>query len=221
MLRKLIFLAAIAILLAAAGCGNKMWEDTKDVAEDSYEYVFDKKPTARSYHDEASIPVIEVNYQAADVLARNVSGDELSPDSRVYFKIFHNAQDAADQSIFGLVMTQQVADRLVQRGVHLAKGDPKPNEYLPPQDVDIADYSNPAKFTSGDLPPRAAILDGHYVMGDQYIYMTATITRLDDDVVVSGHNWTVPITDNVRLLLNRPAPPGGMTPTVKTQFPDK
>lgn len=221
MLRKLILFAVIAILLAAPGCGNKMWEDTKDVTKTSYDYVFDKTPTARSYHDDASLPIIEINYQAADVLARNVSRDELASNSRIYLQVFRNAQNAADNSIFGLLMTQQVSDRLVQRGVHLVTGDPKPEEFFKPENVDMKDYADPVKNTTGDLPPRAAMLDGHYVVGDQYVYMTAYIKRLDDNVIVSGHNWTVPITDNIRLMLNRPVGQDGMTPSVKTQFQDK
>lgn len=221
MLRKLILFAVIVIVLAALGCGNKMWEDTKDVTKNSYEYVFDKKPTARSYHDDASVPVIEINYQAADVLARNVTRDELSADSRVYLTVFRNAQNAADNSIFGMVMTQQVSDRLVQRGVHLIQGEPAAEEYFKPANVDMKDYSNPVKYTEGKLPPRSAMLDGHYVVGDKYVYMTAYIKRLDDNVIVSGYNWTVPMTDNTRLLLNQPASEHGMTPSVKTQFQDK
>jgi len=221
MLRKLILFTVIVILLAAQGCGNKMWEDTKDVTKTSYEYVFDKTPTARSYHDDASVPVIEINYQAADVLARNVTRDELSADSRIYLTVFHNAQNSADHSIFGLVMTQQVSDRLVQRGVHLVQGDPTAEEFFKPENVNMKDYSDPVKFTEGKLPPRSAMLDGHYVVGDKYVYMTAFIKRLDDNVIVSGYNWTVPITDNTRLLLNQPMSEKGMTPTVKTQFQDK
>jgi len=221
MYKKLLIIALVATFFAITGCGNKMWDDTKKTTSKTYDYVFDRAPTARSYHDEASIPIIKVNYQAADVLAQNVTGNELTANSPIYMKIFKNAQDSTDDSVFGLVITQQVGDRLVQRDIHLKKGDPKPEEYLLPQNMDMKKYDSPVEYTTGDLPPRAAMLDGHYVIGDQYVYVTALITRLDDNVIISGHNWTVPLSDNVRLLLNKPMPEKGMEPTVKNQFEDK
>lgn len=218
MYKKLILIAAMTTIWVATGCGNKMWEDTKDVTVDTYDYVFDRTPTARTYHDEESIPIIKVNFQAADVLASHVSGDELTDNSPIYFDVFTNAEDPTDSSVFGLVMSQQVADRLVQKKIRLKKGSPKAQEYFQPQGVDMSKYENPVEYIGDDLPPRAAVLDGHYVVGDHYVYMTAKITRLDDKVIISGHNWTIPMSDNVRKMLARPMPDGGLTPTVKNKF---
>lgn len=221
MYKKLLTFAFCATIFLASGCGNKMWEDTKDTAGDTYDYVFDTAPTAKSYHDEEVIPIIEVNYQAADILAAHIRANELTKESPIYVKVFTNAQNPADNSIFGLVMTQQVADRLVQRSVIIKKGEPKPDEYFLPQGVDKMDYADAVKNTSGELPPRAAILDGHYVIGNQYVYLTAKVTRLDDSAIVSGHNWTVPLSDNVKHLLGQPRQKDGLKPTVKTRVAEE
>lgn len=214
---SLIF-ALLAAFTLASGCGNKMWDDTKDTAENSFNYVFDTAPTAESYHDLESIPLIQINHRAADKLFHNIQKKEITGNSNIYFKEFTNARTPSDDSIFGLVITQHVGERMVQQGVRLTKGDPKATDYFPPQNVDIKKYDDPVKYIPGDLPPRAGLLEGHYVVSDHYIYVTATITRLDDNVIISGHNWTVPLSDNVRNLLDMPKPDGGLTPVVNTQF---
>lgn len=216
--RLLISLVALTALLAVSGCGNRFWEDTKETAGDTYDYVFDTAPTARSYHETKSIPIVEINYDAADVLYSNLGNYELSSKAPIYYTLFTNKQDPADNAIFGQVVTEQVLDRLVQRGARITHGDPKPSEFFLPKDVDPKKYSDPVKNSLENLPPRAAQLGGGYVIGDQYIYMTAKITRLDDQAVVSAHTWTIPINDNVRQLLPQLKLDDGLEPTVKTSF---
>ncbi len=148
----------------------------------------------------------------------NIGSYELSKKSPVYTKRFTNQNDPSDNAIFGQVMTEQVSDRLVQRGVVITSGEPKAQNYFLPQGVDPKKYSNPVKDSLDKLPPRAARLTGTYVIGDNYIYMAAKITRLDDNAIISGHNWTIPITDNVRELLPQLKQDNGMEPTVKTKF---
>lgn len=115
-------------------------------------------------------------------------------------------------------MTEQVSDRLVQRGVVITHGEPRPDQYFLPKGVDPQKYSEPAKGTIETLPPRAAVLSGSYVIGDNFIYLSAKVVRLDDNAVVSGHNWTLPVTDNVRQMLPQLKQDDGLEPTVKTKF---
>lgn len=218
MYRATLVLLVLATTLIASGCGNRFWSDTKDTAGDTYDYIFDTAPTARSYHEEEQIPLIEINHQAADVLYSNVGRRELAKNSPVYVQKFTNQKDPSDNSIFGHVMTEQIADRLVQRGVVITIGDPRPDAYFLPKGMSEEMYTNPVKGTIETLPPRSAQLVGHYVIGDNYIYMSAKVIRLDDKAVVSGHNWTIPITDNVRQMLPQLKLEDGLEPTVKTTF---
>jgi len=218
MIKAGLTLLVIATLLVASGCGNRIWEDSKKGAVDSYEYVFDDAPTARSYHDTAEIPIIELNYRAADVLYSNVSPGELTLQSAIFVKRFINQNDPSDTTMFSHVMTQQVADRLVQREVLITDGKPNETDFKYGEGVTGADYLNRSALAAKDLPPRAAKLTGTYVIGDNFIYMSAKVTRLVDSAVVSAHNWTLPITDNVRQMLPILQNDDGLKPTVKTSF---
>jgi hypothetical protein len=213
-----IILLAAALLLAAPGCGNRFWQDTKQAGSDTYDYVFDTAPTARSFHDQSAVPIEEINYQAADVLYSNIGKAELSSKSPVYARKFTNQNAPEDTAIFGTVVMEQVVDRLVQRGVVITGGDPKVSEYSLPQGVDPQKYTHPTSGNLDRLPPRAAVLTGAYVIGDNFIYLSAKITRLDDRAVISGHTWTIPITDNIRQLMPQLRKEDGMEPNVKTSF---
>ncbi|WP_238528238.1 FlgO family outer membrane protein [Pseudodesulfovibrio mercurii] len=211
------------LLLFAQGCGNRMWEDTKEASTDTFNYVFDSEPTARTYHETASVPIIELNYRAADTLFANVTSDELTLNSAVFVTPFTNQDDPGDKSVFGQTMTRQIADRLVQHGVHITEGVPNATDFTYASGLKGADYEKAAGLagSSRELPPRSARLTGSYVIADRYVYMTARVVRLVDSTVVSAHNWTLPITDSVRQMLPQlQARDEGMVPTVKTSFND-
>lgn len=211
------------LLLFAQGCGNRMWEDTKGASTDTLNYMFDTQPTARAYHDTASVPIIELNYRAADTLFANVSSDELTRNSAVFVTPFTNQDDPGDKSVFGRTMTEQIADRLVQHGVHITEGAPNATDLTYAPGLTGADYRKAAGLagSSRELPPRSASLIGSYVIADRYVYMTARVVRLVDSTVVSAHNWTLPVTDSVRQMLPQlQVGDEGMAPTVKTSFND-
>ncbi|MUM78718.1 hypothetical protein GKC30_13840 [Pseudodesulfovibrio sp. F-1] len=208
----------LATLLPAQGCGNRFWEDTKRATGKTYNYVFDTAPTARAFHDQAAVPIEEINLRAANVLYANVGKYELSSKAPVYAKRFENGDDPEDTAIFGTVVMEQVVDRLVQRGMVITGGDPRPTDYFLPQGIDPEKYAKPPMGSLEHLPPRAAMLSGAYVIGDNFIYVSAKITRLDDRAVISAHTWTIPITDNVRQLLPQLRMDDGLEPTVKTTF---
>lgn len=218
MKKMVIICVFIFATLLASGCGNRMWEDTKDTAADTYNLMFDATPTARSYHELESVPLIELNYQAADVLYSNVGQYELSKHSAVFVKVFTNQNDPSDNAIFGKVMMEQISDRLVQRGVLITAGDPNESDFEYGPGVNPVDYRSMNSNTRVKLPPRAARLTGSYTIGDNYIYMAAKVTRLVDSAVVSAHNWTLPINDNVRQMLPQLKLEQGLEPSVKTKF---
>jgi hypothetical protein len=213
-----LILVIILITLFTSGCGNRMWESTQKTTTKTYDFMFDTAPTARSYHETSTIPLIELNYQAADVLYSNVGKYELSKHSAIFVHAFTNQNDPSDNSIFGKVVTEQISDRLVQRGILITNGEPNKTDYKYSKNINPNDYLSMNTNTAEKLPPRSALLSGNYVIGDNYIYMSAKVTRLVDNAVVSGHNWTLPISDNIRQMLPQLKLDDGLEPSVKTKF---
>ena len=111
------------------------------------------------------------------------------------------------------MVSSQVADRLVQRDLRITEGEPGGTDYLYAEGATGDDYIGRTEKKADDLPPRVARLTGVYVIGDNFVYLSAKITRLVDHTVISAHNWTIPISDNVREMLPQLKRPGeGMTP---------
>ncbi|MBG0789856.1 MAG: hypothetical protein H0S80_05085 [Desulfovibrionaceae bacterium] len=216
--------AALTILAATAlffvsGCGNRIWKDSQRVSADTYDYMFGDAPTAVPYHAVAAPPLIEINHRAADVLSDNVKGKELSDYSAVYVTPFANQVDPGDKSVFGRVVSDQVADRLVQKDLCVTEGEPAGIDRLYVGGASTDDYRGLTSKDEDDLKPRTARLTGTYVIGNDFVYLSARITRLVDHTVVSAHNWTIPVSGNVRAMLPRLKNPAeGTTPTVLTQF---
>ena len=72
-----------------------------------------------------------------------------------------------------------------------------------------------------EVPPphRSAILSGDYILGRDVIYLTARVTRIDDQTIIAGHSWTLPNNQNTRKLLpDLRTQGGGMTPSIETSL---
>lgn len=203
---SLLILTCLTVL---SGCA---W--LEDRYEDTKEFVFDSKPTATPGFEEDNTPIIELNYDAAASLAFNVKPIELPDGSPVYIRKFVNKEDPTDTSRFGLIVATQVANRLAQRGLLMTEGVPPAEAYQAPPPREKGNFLQ--------LPDkRSAKLDGSYIIGQNVIYVTGKIVRLDDNAIVSAHNWTLPINDNTRSLLPQlqaREKGKGIEPSVKTTF---
>lgn len=88
--------------------------------------------------------------------------------------------------------------------------------------------AEPAPAPAGEASPEPeegaeaympSLLTGSYLLGDDIIYVSARITTLDDQRVISAYQWNLPINQNTRALLPQLLrPQRGMTPTVQTRF---
>lgn len=152
MYRSAALLLMVSAIFFATGCSNRMWEDAKKGTTDTFNYVFDTAPTARPYHETESIPIIELNYRAADVLFSNVSKGELTMESAIFVRRFTNQEDPSDMALFGDVVTQQISDRLVQRGVLIKDGKPNTTDYEYAEGFSASDYQSRSSLSAKQLP---------------------------------------------------------------------
>lgn len=213
MKKTVLALAALILLPLISGCSS-----FKENANEAYDTVFDTAPTSKAVFHENATPIIEFNYDAADTLYKNVSGRELGGDSKVFVRRFLNENNPDDMAAFGKIMAEQVADRLAQRGMVITHGAPDQQDYMN-NGMQPVEKESPANDSKYEKPARSAMLTGSYIPGDSVIYMTAKIVRLDDNAVVAGHSWQLPVTQDVRELLPQlQGRDSGLEPTVKTQF---
>lgn len=220
--------ALIIVLFLASISACSMFNTVKEGAKDTFNFVTDREPKSGELYEEDDTPIIDLNSSAADKLYYNVSqGTEMPEGSPLYVKSFTNEDNPGDKSRFGRIVANQVAARLAQHDLLITDGAPKPLPVAPaPEPEPIKTDSNATEngelfsFLSNkkEVTPRPAMLTGTYFIGDTIIYMNAKIIRLEDDVVISGHSWTLPINDNTRELLPQLKRQQHPEPLVKDQF---
>lgn len=205
-------IAVLLALCAAApgllvGCS---WSKTKRAYDRAADFVFDVGPTSEREYDEDKTPMMDLNYEAADEMTGSLRS-RLPKDSPLFVKSFVNMMDARDLSPFGRVVAEQVAARLVANGFAVTAGEP----YVPtPPPAPDEPNKQPAT-----VEQKPSVLTGTYILGQDVIFISATVTALTNDAVLAAYQWNLPINDNMRALLPQLVRPGeGMTPTVRTSF---
>ena len=197
----------LALVLAVSG--GCTWRETKKSVADTKNFVFDTGATTKTLYEEDDSPTIELNYEAADALAKDLKGD-LPPNSPISVERFVNEGDPADKSPFGRVVASQVASRLAKLDFKVTFSAPKPA--APP--APLAEGQGAPK----EEPPRPCILSGSYFVGSTQILMHARVVTVDDDTELSGHDWTLPVNKETREMLPQLKHGGSASPSVKTAF---
>ncbi|MGE4551950.1 MAG: FlgO family outer membrane protein [Desulfovibrionaceae bacterium] len=205
----------LAALLLAWGCSSP-WTKIKRGYDASVDAVFDIRPTASPLYAEDQTSLVDLNYEAAGDMIHTLK-KSLPRSSPLYVERFANLGDPKDPSPFGQVVAEQVAARLVQDGYLVTAGAP-----AAPDEAELADKTpeEPALANNplASSPPRPSLLAGHYLIGDDVIYCSATVTALDTDTLVAAWDWTLPVNDNTRALLPQLRKTDGPEPNVRTQF---
>jgi hypothetical protein len=199
---------AWVLALALAVTGGCTWRETKQNIADTKNFVLDTGATTKKLYEEDDTPTIELNYEAADALAKDLK-DDLPPNSPISVERFTNEADPADKSPLGRVVSSQVASRLAKLDYKVTRGAPRPV----PAPAPPAEGQEPPK----ELPPRPCILSGTYLVGSTQILVHARVVAVDDDTELSGHDWTLPLNKETREMLPH-LQRGSATPSVKTAF---
>lgn len=200
------------LALALAVSGGCTWRETKKNVADTKNFVFDTGATTKTLYEEDDTPTIELNYEAADALAKDLKND-LPPNSPISVERFVNEGDPADKSPFGRVTASQVASRLAKLDYTVTFSAPKPVTPPPPPPPDA-----PKQEADKEVPPRPCILSGSYFVGNTQILLHARVVTVDDDTQLSGHDWTLPVNKETREMLPQLKHGGSASPSVKTAF---
>ncbi len=183
----------LASFIVLSGCAA--FNAAKEGVSDTYDAVFDTGSKSSPINTEDDTPIIILNSKAADSLYYYTGREsELPEGSPIYVHNFTNENDPGDNSRFGRIVANQIAGRLAQHEMFIVDGAPQP---IKPDNATAEDGTPLAPEDT----PRPAMLTGTYFIGDTVIYLNAKLIRLDDNAVVSGKSWTLPINDNTRSLL--------------------
>lgn len=140
--------------------------------------------------------LVEASHRATDALMKNVVLDPAQP---VLVAPLVDVDRRAESSRLGRIVAEQIAGRLVQRGLRV--GEPKlqpalalqrgPSELLPPPELREAGQADGAQ----------ALVVGSYAVSPSQLYISLKLVHPPGNAVLAAHDYAVPMDDDLHALL--------------------
>lgn len=213
---RAMFAGLMLLAALAAGCSVQTLEDFHAASQRM-------KPKKSPCETQGCL--LEANTQAANVLERALHGRKFPKDGRIVLSTFVDVDSLGEASTLGRLIPEQISARLAQLGYSTVE--------LKTLSPDITVKKNQGEFAlsrqAGDVVKTGlgdAVLTGTYALGATSIAVTARIIGADDNVVLAGVGYELPLSPDVMALAQIPLPqrPIGMgqsdlRPVVSTLLP--
>lgn len=141
--------------------------------------------------------LVEASHRATDALLKTVTLDAQQP---VLVTPLVNMDQRSEPSQLGAVVAEQIAGRLVQRGVRVTA--------LKWQEPVAVQQRHPGEQLSQRAWPEVgrahgaqAVVVGTYAASARQVYVSLKLVLPESHAVVAAHDYVVPMDDDVRALL--------------------
>ncbi len=173
MLKSLIVLSLLVGTLLSTGCMTDPYATSTDV-------------------------IIDSNRAAANNLIR-MAGNEIQPGANIIAASFANIDDLTQSSSFGRVTSQQLVSQLASSGYSVVDMLLRSDVYISPTEGEFL-LSRAVNEISVEHNAHV-VLVGTYAAGDDNVFVTAKLIRASDSVIVASHDYVLPYTRDMRMLL--------------------
>ncbi len=140
--------------------------------------------------------IIVANHHAADMLLQNAP---LDPGYPVLVATLVNVDRLGESSRMGRIFSEQIAGRLVQRGLLVTELKMRENLVMQREQGELL-LSRELREVSRAHDAQAVVV-GTYAVSATVLYVSIKLVKPDGNLVVAAHNYAVPIDENVRALL--------------------
>ena len=159
-------------------------------------YYGDSAGGARASGGAMRTSVIAANPHAANMLVQDTPLDRTQP---VLVATLVNVDRLGESSRLGRIFSEQIAGRLVQRGLPVAELKLRDNVAMQRDQGELL-LSRELRDVSRAHDAQAVVV-GTYAVSASILYVSIKLVRPEGNVVVGAHNYAVPMDDNVRALL--------------------
>lgn len=140
--------------------------------------------------------VIHANHHAADMLLQNAPLDR---EHAVLVATLVNVDRLGESSRLGRIFSEQIAGRLVQRGLPVTELKLRETVMIQREQGELL-LSRELRELSRSHDAQAVVV-GTYAASATVLYVSIKLVKPEGNVVVAAHNYAVPMDDNVRALL--------------------
>ena len=141
--------------------------------------------------------LIEVNERAADALLAYAPLDAQQP---VLVATLVNVDRLTESSRLGRIFSEQIAARLVYRGLRVTEVKLRENLLLQRDQGELL-LSREVREVSQAQDAQAVVV-GTYAVSASVVYINLKLVNPVGNTVVAAHSYTVPMDENVRALLS-------------------
>ena len=188
MKRRLIGLLAAASVLGLSGCARYYYGDNTA--------ALPGRATAAQAPGLLRTEVLLGNYHAVDVLLQNA---QLDPTRSVLVATLVNVDRLTESSRLGRIFSEQIAGRLVQRGVPVTELKLREQVSLQPLQGELL-LSRQLSEVSQQHNAQAVVV-GTYAVSAQTVYVSLKLVNPLGNTVIAASDYDVAIDENVRSLL--------------------
>lgn len=151
-----------------------------------------------SYADASSSPFIRANHQAADVLLKQMP----SGGNTMLIATVVNVDALDRSSTLGRLVSEQVSARFTQAGQRMVEMKFRNNVYISQTQGELM-LTRELHELAGTHNAQAVIV-GSYGEGRDHVFINLKVIQPSTNVVLATHDYALPISDDVRMLLGRP-----------------
>jgi TolB-like protein len=148
-----------------------------------------------TYEEAANSQLIATNYRAADQLLTHAGLDQSRPVVAV--DVVRLDQPTRSSSL-GRLISEHVASRLAQYGVPIITMRSPGEAYLQQQGTLL--LSRELRDVVASHNAQAVVI-GTYAPAQYYVYVTIKLVRSADNVLLSAHDYALPLDENIAALL--------------------
>lgn len=144
--------------------------------------------------------ILESSYMAADALAQIIYERDFMLEYPIVAASFVNINKLTESSTLGRLLPEYIGSRLAQYGFNII-------EIKLRQDSVFIKKDSGEFMLTRDLrhlnPTRDihSVLVGTYAVADQFVFVSARLVKVQDNAVIAGYNFEIPIDPVVRALL--------------------
>jgi TolB-like protein len=148
-----------------------------------------------TYEEAANSQLIAANYRAAEQLLNRAGLEQARP---VVTLDVVRLNEPTRSSSLGRLISEHVASRLAQYGIPVIAMR-LPGEAFLQKDGMLLLSRELRDFTASHN--AQAVVVGSYAPAGNYVYVTIKLVRSADNVVLSAHNYALPLDQNIAALL--------------------
>jgi TolB-like protein len=182
------FLYVLFPALLLAGCSDFGQQRSAATAQPTWE-------------EAATNEFIPTNYKAANALIDGARARGLEQDRPLLIATLVNINALDESSGFGRMVAEQISAKFSHQGFSMVEMKFRDNVYVK-QNVGELLLTREIKDIAHQHKAQAVIV-GTYAESDRFVFVNLKVIRPTDNIVISSHDYAVPVNKMVRSLLGR------------------